>query len=121
MPRPRAKVDPSQVEDLAKLGCTNEEVAAALGVSADTIERRFAGAIQNGRLQFRVSVRRIQYHLAEQGNAAMAIWLGKQYLGQTEKRVAEPNDACKLTDAELVELAKAALGGATPKGNAGGG
>jgi hypothetical protein len=114
-------IDPERVEDLAGLGCTNEEVAAALGVSADTIERRFAGAIQKGRLRFQVSVRRIQYRLAEQGNAAMAIWLGKQYLGQTEKKVAEPNDARKLSDAELIALAAAALGGAAPQGAAVGG
>ena len=34
----------------------------------------------------KISVRRWQMQAAEKGNVSMLIWLGKQYLGQTEKQ-----------------------------------
>jgi hypothetical protein len=37
----------------------------------------------------RVKIRKVQMQLAEQGNAAAAIWLGKQYLNQTDRPVDE--------------------------------
>ena len=54
----KKNIDPDQVESLGAIGCTNEEIACLLGVSADTIERRFAGAIKRGKLKDFVSFKR---------------------------------------------------------------
>lgn len=89
MARPKAQVDPNQVEQLGAIGCTNEEIAAYLGVSHDVIERRFECAIKKGRLKGHTSLKRKQYEVAMSGNVGMLIWLGKQYLGQREPRELE--------------------------------
>ena len=34
----------------------------------------------------KISLRRYQFRQAEKGNASLLIWLGKQYLGQTDKQ-----------------------------------
>jgi hypothetical protein len=69
---------------------TDEEIAAWFGVSTRTIERRrkvrkFADAMDRGRAKGRLSMRRMQMKLLEAGNATMGVWLGKQYLGQTDQ------------------------------------
>jgi len=33
----------------------------------------------------KMSIRRLQFEKAKEGNTTMLIWLGKQYLGQTDK------------------------------------
>ena len=74
------------------LRCCNaqdEEVAAWFNVSTKTIERRrkvgrFAEIMERGRAKGRISLRRTQMRLAEQGSGSVAIWLGKQLLGQVD-------------------------------------
>ena len=73
------------VDRLASIHCTVDEVAAVLGVSRDTIDRRFRDRIDAGKAKGRASLRREQWKAAEGGNPAMLIWLGKQYLGQVDK------------------------------------
>ena len=85
MARPRLKIDPKLVQDLAALGCKTNEIAVTLGCSTDTIERRFAAELAKGRENLKISLRRWQLEAAKKGNVAMLIWLGKQMLGQTEK------------------------------------
>lgn len=77
-------IDPAQVEALARIDCTTPEIAAVVGCSEDTLERRFAGNLEKGRREGRASLRRMQYKLAMDGNATMLIWLGKMQLGQRE-------------------------------------
>lgn len=89
--RPRKEIDIKLVEQLASIQCTDLEIAAICGVSHDTLLRRknddpaFLEAIEQGRAKGRVSLRRMQWKLAQQGNAAMAIFLGKNLLGQRDK------------------------------------
>lgn len=74
--------------------CTEEDIAGFFGVSLDTIERRckewysatFADIYKELSAKGRVSVRRAQFKLisGESPNCSMAIWLGKQYLGQSD-------------------------------------
>lgn len=87
MARPRTKIDVAQLEKLAAIHCTNEEIAAVLGCSSDTLTRRFAEHIKKGKANGRASLRRQQWALAQNNNATMLIWLGKQLLGQTDKNV----------------------------------
>lgn len=86
MGRPKAKIDPHQVEQLSAIFCTPEEIAAVLGCSRDTLDRRFAKEIQAGKAKGRMSLRRAQYKVAvTKETPAMLIWLGKNNLGQKDK------------------------------------
>ena len=93
--RPRLTFDLRQVEDLGRIQSTHSELAAVLGVSVDTVERRlrddaeFRGAYEKGLEHGKSSLRRIQWKAALGGNTTMQIWLGKQYLGQQDRRVTE--------------------------------
>lgn len=88
--RPRAKIDAEQVEKLASMQCTYEEIASFFGVSKSTISDNFRTEITKGRSVGKISLRRNQFKLSET-NATMAIWLGKQYLGQREPQNIEVN------------------------------
>ena len=86
MGRPRVKIDMLELEKLCGMQCTDEEVAAFLGVSARTIERRrqlpkFRDVMDQARAKGRVSVRRALFKSAANGNIAAAIFLAKNLLG----------------------------------------
>jgi len=81
-----------QIESLASIMCTDEEISSVLGISRDTyIEYKKAhseisDSTEKGKAKGRMSVRRKQHQVAMNGNATMLIWLGKQYLGQDDKQ-----------------------------------
>lgn len=91
MGRPKIQIDQVQFENLCKMQCTENEVAAWFGCSVDTIERwckstyglRFADIFAQKREAGKISLRRSQWLMA-QSVPSMAIFLGKQYLGQTD-------------------------------------
>src|SRR5438067_252131 len=85
-----AKIDMAELERLSAMQCTDEEIAAWFKVTTRTIERRrknraFAEVMDRGKAKGRISVRRTQIKLLEAGNATMAVWLGKNMLGQTDE------------------------------------
>lgn len=84
--RPKKEIDYVMVEKLASIMCTQEEIASFLGLSVKTLQRdeEFSRVYKKAQETGKMSLRRIQWKLAEK-NTAMAIWLGKQYLGQTDK------------------------------------
>lgn len=83
--RPKKQIDPKLLEDLAGIGCTNEEIAHVAGCSSDTLTRNYAEHIKSGRENAKVSLRRKQWAVAMNGSTGMLIWLGKQMLGQGER------------------------------------
>lgn len=85
MARPRKQIDPDQVRELAAIQCSHAEMAAVLKCSPDTLQRRFAAVINEGRQAAFASLKRKQFEMAMGGNITMLIWLGKQYLGQRDK------------------------------------
>lgn len=90
MGRPKKDISPEQVENLAAIQCTDLEICAVLGISHDTLMRRkrepaFMEALENGRAKGRASLRRAQFKAATSGNTALLVWLGKQFLGQSDK------------------------------------
>lgn len=107
MARPRKKIDPEQVRKLAAIQCTTAEMAAVLNCSSDTLERRFAAILKEGRANGCMSLKRKQYELAMSGNVGMLIWLGKQHLGQYEKRIIEASLTNGNPEQKPVEEAKA--------------
>ena len=85
MGRPKKEIDEDEVFLLASYGLTRTEIAAIVGCHANTIDIRFSEILKEGHEHRNGSLRRKQYEVAMHGNVAMLIWLGKQYLGQTEK------------------------------------
>lgn len=83
--RPKIVIDYTAVEKLASIQCTQEEIANFLDVSVRTLQRdeEFCRIYKKGQDTGKRSLRRIQFKLAEK-NTAMAIFLGKQYLGQRD-------------------------------------
>ncbi len=81
--RPLAKIDAEQVTKLAALQCTLEEIGAFFGVDKSTISKRFSTEVTKGKGQGKTRLRKYQWDMAQK-SPAMAIWLGKQYLGQKE-------------------------------------
>lgn len=82
--RPLKQVNEKLVKDLASIFCTQNEMAAIVGCSVDTLERRYSEAIKMGHESAKSSLRRLQWKAAVRGSNALLIWLGKQYLGQRE-------------------------------------
>jgi len=83
-----------QITGLAQIQCTQEEAAAVLGVHRDTFgdflrrDKKAADAWEMGQLRGKASLRRTQFKLAET-NAGMAIFLGKNLLGQRDQAAVE--------------------------------
>ena len=92
--RPKIEVNYDMIKKLASIFCTGEEIADILEISYDTLERRikskykcsFADYIKKYNNTGKASLRRMQFKSAEAGNATLQVWLGKQYLGQTDKQ-----------------------------------
>ena len=107
--RPTKFVDLEMVERLAHIQCTHQEIASSLNVSVDTLTRRkgFADVYKRGAEGGRKSLRRMQFESATKGNIAMQIWLGKQYLGQSEHVTSEIRRLPALRDMSSQELGEA--------------
>lgn len=79
-------------ESLCAIQCTEEEICSVLNVDEKTLIKwckrvygaSFSKVFQEKKLGGRASLRRKQWNLAET-NSSMAIFLGKQYLGQTDR------------------------------------
>lgn len=92
MGRPPIPIDKKQFENLCGMQCTEEEIAAWFKCTQDTLNNwckktygtTFSGAYKVYSANGKISLRRTQMRLAEK-SASMAIFLGKQYLGQTDK------------------------------------
>lgn len=98
-----SNIDKKIFEAFCSIFCTEEEIANYFGVSHDTIGRYcqkeygkpFNEVINQFNNKGKISLRRIQFHLAEK-NVTMAIWLGKQYLGQ--------KDAVEVSGSEKINI-----------------
>ena len=98
--RPKKEIDYDMVEKLANIQCTQEEIASFLEISVRTLQRddEFCRIYKKGQENGKMSLRRMQYKLAEK-NTAMAIFLGKQYLGQRDNvEVKSPEELNKVTE-----------------------
>lgn len=105
--------DIEDFEKLCALNCTEEEIASWFNVSVDTLERwcvrtykmTFAEifAVKKGRIK--VSLRRDQLRLAKT-SPAMAIFLGKNLLGQRDVIEEVNTDAIDKLD-EILEGVRA--------------
>ena len=86
----KAEFTPGDLEKLAILSPSVEEVAAVFEVSKRTVQRYlkkrdYAEAYERGKGKRRVSIKRAQYQTAMKGHCGMLIWLGKNELGQSDE------------------------------------
>ena len=100
---PKPKVNRTDFEKLCALQCTLIEFCCFFDCDSKTIERfceseykmKFAEVFRIKRGAGQISLRRSQFQLAQK-NAAMAIFLGKQYLGQRDTFPEEQQDSKAL-------------------------
>ena len=106
--RPKTILNLDELEKLCRLNCTMPEIASYFNVPLRTLEDKYTNdkeirkTIDKGRNQGKLSLRRKQIQiLDETNNATMAIWLGKQLLGQRDKHdiVTEDISTNKLSEA----------------------
>lgn len=82
--RDRTVVPPDQVAELAKLGCTDRDIANFFGVKEDTLRYNFADYLIKGREELKISLRRSMLKAAHGGSAAVLIFLAKNILGMSD-------------------------------------
>jgi len=88
--RPFIYIDLEELEQVCRLNCTVEEIAAFFNVSKRTIDYRmaedeaFREIVEKGRAQGKLSIRRAQMQHLNAGSEKMAIYLGKVVCGQRE-------------------------------------
>ncbi len=85
MGRPLKDIDGEMVRKLARLGCTQEEIAARLECARTVISERFRQEFNLGKAQSKTSLRYHQWKRATAGSDAMLIHLGKTYLDQKDR------------------------------------
>jgi hypothetical protein len=91
MGRHRQPIDIARVEELARTGHTEANIARLLGVSQDTITRRkqdsadFADAIQRGREAAHSEVSNALFRQATRGNVPAITWYEKTRRGFSDR------------------------------------
>lgn len=108
MARPKKAIEKTDFEKLCGLQCTKEEICGWFDVTDKTLDRwchetyhdGFSAIYAQKRELGKISLRRAQFRLAEK-SAAMAIFLGKNYLGQKDNIVYEDKESIARLDAIL--------------------
>ena len=85
--RPKKELDEDVIAKLSQIGCTQEEIGSVVGISARTLQRRYADLIQDNKNIGRSSLRKKLWSKAMrgQGNDKLLIWLSKQELGMQDR------------------------------------
>lgn len=93
MGRPKIQIDHELLKKMCQIQCTRSEMCGILDISEKTLDRiikdeydmTFSTFFKKYSAGGKMSLRRAQFKKAvEDGNTAMLIWLGKQYLGQRD-------------------------------------
>ncbi len=93
------KIDLEELEKVAALICTRQELAHHFGVSIDTLDLPlYSETIAKGESKGKQSLRRLQWKTAMAGNPNMQIFLGKVLLRQRE------NDPENVRPSDIREL-----------------
>ncbi len=115
-PTESAKIDKDELEKLMKLNLSEQEVSDWFDVQPKTLIRfvnkefgcTFVQLRNKGFVRTKAAIKRAQIENALKGNTVLLIWLGKQYLGQSDKieQTIELGDrpARELSDEELDRL-----------------
>lgn len=90
--RNKTVIPEEQVMELAKLHCTNQEMADFFEVKLQTFMDNFRDIITKGRLLTKQRLRKAQLDLALKGDRTMLIWLGRNILSQNEQTINNDED-----------------------------
>jgi len=108
--RPPKEIDWNTVDMLLKSQCDGVAIAEILGVCPDTLYR---DCVKTNKMTFskystvkktegKELLRAKQYQVAMSGDRTMLVWLGKQYLNQTDRRnIAITDDMDKTREREI--------------------
>jgi len=91
--RPKYEIDYKTLDSLCGILCTGEEIASILNIDYDTLNAALKRDKHGGFSEYykkkssngKASLRRRQFKAALDGNPTMLVWLGKQYLDQSDK------------------------------------
>ena len=85
--RPKKELDENIIAKLSQIGCTQEEIGAVVGISARTLQRRYADLVAKNKSIGKSSLRKKLWSKAMrgQGNDKLLIWLSKQELGMQDR------------------------------------
>ena len=86
-------INKEHFEGMCRIQCTKDEICGILDIDEGTLTKwcketynlGFSDIYKKKSSTGKMSLRRQQFKSAENGNVTMQIWLGKQYLGQTDK------------------------------------
>lgn len=117
MGRPRKEIDQKIFENLCGIQCTEAEICSVFDCCEDTLNawckrtygETFSDTYKKKRQLGKPSLRRMQWELAKK-NASMAIFLGKQYLGQSDQGGVITEKDIRQEDALSASLKKIAEG-----------
>jgi hypothetical protein len=85
--RPKKDLDKDVIAKLSQIGCTQEEIGSCVGISARTLQRRYADLVKENKNIGRASLRKKMWDKAMrgQGNDKLLIWLSKNELNMRDK------------------------------------
>ncbi len=94
MGRPKAIIDWEKVNRYLQAQCDGASIASLMGIHPDTLynaaERKFKMTFSAYSAQKKSEgkelLRAKQFSVAMEGDKTMLVWLGKQYLGQSDKQ-----------------------------------
>jgi hypothetical protein len=83
--RPKKVLDKDVIAKLSQIGCTQEEIGSVVGISARTLQRRYADLVAENKNIGKASLRKKLWEKALKGNEKLLIWLSKQELGMQDR------------------------------------
>ena len=83
--RPKKEIDSDVIAKLSQIGCTQEEIGSVVGISARTLQRRYADLVAENKNISKASLRKKLWEKALKGNDKLLIWLSKQELNMRDK------------------------------------
>ena len=86
---------------LASFGCTYIEIGKYFGCSEKVIRTRFRKEFEQGQEEMKLTLRQLQWKHAQGGNTALLIFLGKNYLNQTDKSQVDHTNNLELVLKEV--------------------
>lgn len=104
-------INKEHFEGMCKIQCTKDEMCAIFQVHEETLTKwchatynvGFSDIFKKLSSTGKMSLRRQQFRSAENGNVTMQIWLGKQWLGQTDKVESKNENVWTETALERIE------------------
>ncbi|MBK8946428.1 MAG: hypothetical protein IPM32_14325 [Ignavibacteriae bacterium] len=106
--RNKKRINHKKVEEYIRIGLSGREIAKLVGVDEKTIRNKFSALLQKREheniLEFQKKKLKIadkQYERAMEGSDIMLIWLGKNWLKQSDKMEQNGRRKLEITKKEI--------------------